>query len=802
MIIKKVYLFVSCFLLSLSGWSQIHSVSGKVVDTVNEPVAFANILVLHAQDSIALTGTSSDENGKFIINNIETGTYILKTSFIGFKDDFTPINISSNTDNIAVVLEESIEQLSAVQLVFQKPTLKREADRLVFKVENTALSQGNLVEVLRSTPSILVLDDTILVKNESPTVYINDRRVHLSSSELIELLQGTSAANIKSVEVITNPSSKYSAQGTAGIINVVLKKGQKKRFNSSLEVFTGYRLTGGVNYNLAQSGETGSSWYANAGIGYSEPKAINDIFLRSPNNVPDISTQESDRIRNQYYYLINLGGTKKFNENNSLSGSLTYRGAQSDNSNTTFYEDFNEGSLFNSSNRNENEDETNNFINGNISFDHKFKKEGHQLSFSASGEYTEGDEDAVISTMEIVPLSETLNQDVTKNEEKISRYVLSTDYTLPMKNNYTLELGYRSDLTSTENDFSVERQSDNMTFVIPEFTDKTDYDEKVHAFYGQLSKKYEKLSVNLGLRTEISDIDISSQANNFSNSKNYTDWFPSIFLNYAFNEKNKIQFSVSRRINRPRSWIIVPFSTFTDERNIFIGNSDINPSYVVATELSYTTKISSKFSFYPTLFYRNTTDEMEFFVEKQQITIGSETQDIFASTIANIGDYTTSGTELGVSYKPFNWWNMYGEIVLNGFKQRGSFRGASFDGDGLLVSGRYNTTFNFFKSMKFQIQNYYRGPIETGQYRRKGFYGMNIGISNDLFKGNGSIAFNIRDVFNSNKRLVTTFGPDFTRDLELQYRVRQINLSLTYRFNQKQHKGKKGNQYDNFEIIN
>ena len=104
--------------------------------------------------------------------------------------------------------------------------------------------------------------------------------------------------------------------------------------------------------------------------------------------------------------------------------------------------------------------------------------------------------------------------------------------------------------------------------------------------------------------------------------------------------------------------------------------------------------------------------------------------------------------------------------------------------------------------MKLQIQNYYRGPIETGQYRRKGFYGMNIGISNDIFKGNGSIVFNVRDVFNSNKRLVTTFGPDFTRDLELQYRVRQINLSLTYRFNQKQHKGKKGNQYDNFEIVN
>jgi len=373
---------------------------------------------------------------------------------------------------------------------------------------------------------------------------------------------------------------------------------------------------------------------------------------------------------------------------------------------------------------------------------------------------------------------------------------------LPIEKNGALELGYRSDLSSIENDFSVKRQSKDSSFTIPEFTDSTKYNERIYAFYGQISKQIKNISIKLGLRTEISDINISSERKNFSNEKNYVDWFPSVFVDYSFNEKNKIQFSASRRINRPRSWTIIPFSTFTDERNTFVGNADINPSYVFATELDYTTKISDKFSFYPTLYYRKTFDEMELFVEKQQITIGNETQDIFASTIANIGDYNAYGAELGVSYKPFNWWNMFAEIVLNGFIQRGSFRGASFDGEGLLLSGRYNTTLNFFKSMKLQIQNFYRGPIETGQYRRKGFYGVNIGLSNDLFKGKGVLALNVRDVFNSNKRLVTTFGKDFTRDLELQYRVRQINLSVTYRLNHKQHKGKKGNQFDAVEIVN
>jgi hypothetical protein len=630
-------------------------------------------------------------------------------------------------------------------------------------------------------------------------ILVDGKPSGLTSS--VELFSSIPASSIEKVEVITNPSSKYSAQGTAGIINVVLKKGQEKRFNSSLEVFTGYRLRGGVNGNIAQSKET-SSWYANAGIGYSEPKAINNIFLRSPNDVFNISNQNSDRIRNQGYYLLNSGVTKNLNKKNIFSGSITYRRAQSDNSNIALYDDFDNDILLNKSIRDEIEDETNRFINGNISFDHEFTKEGHQLTARISGEFTQNNEGSTINSKKIAPIQQTLSQDFTKNNEKISRYVASVDYTLPIKKNGTLEVGYRSDLSSIENDFSVKRQSENTTFTIPEFTDLTNYDENIHAFYSQISKKIKNLSIKLGLRTEISNINISAERKSFSNQKNYTDWFPSAFVDYAFNEKNKVQFSTSRRVNRPRSWMIVPFSTFTDERNSFVGNADINPSYMFATEFDFTTKISDKFSFYPSLYYRKTSDEMELFVEKKQITIGSETQDFFASTIANIGDYTAFGAELGVSYKPFNWWNMFAEIVLNGFIQRGAFRGTSFDGEGLLLSGRYNATFSFFKSMKFQIQNFYRGPIETGQYRRKEFYGINIGLSNDLFSGNGILALNIRDVFNSNKRLVTTFGKGFTRDLELQYRVRQINLSVTYRFNQKQHKGKKGNQYDALEIVN
>lgn len=740
-----------CFLFSLTVTAQRVEVQGQIKDSLNVEVPFASIVFRSTGDSSRVYGTLGDDQGSFKVE-VPKDSYNLEISVIGIQPKTIVLDLSNEGSilEMGVIVVDTEVSLDEVLIRGDPSAYRIDLEKKTYDVSRDIVARGGtLSDVMQNLPSVQVESDgNVSIRgDQNVKILIDGRPSGLTSSA--ELFATIPASSIDKIEVITNPSSRYAAQGTAGIINVILKKGQQSRFNSSVEVFTGYRFTAGVNANISQSGESGS-WYVNAGLGYAEPKGVNTISLQSPAMSPDSSTLESERFRNQYYYLINLGGTKTLNPNNTISGSITYRGALADNTNTAFYEDFETGTLLNASNRNENQDETNNFVSGNLSFDHSFKTEGHLLSLNVNGEYTKGAKDAVITTIETFPAPQNRNQDSTINDDVMSRYILSADYTLPIQDNLTLELGYQSEFSSIENDFSIERTAQGMSFMIPEFTDKTLYEETVHAFYGQFSKSFDKLAVKLGLRTEITAIDIVSETNDFNTVKNYTDWFPSAFFSYAFNEQNNMLLSISRRINRPGSWMFIPFSTFTDERNIFVGNPDINPSYVVATELGYTTRISNKLSLYPSLFYRKTTDEMEFFVEIQQITIGDQVQDIFASTLANIGDYTTYGAELGVSYKPFDWVDMYGELVLNGFKQRGTYRGASFDGDGLLVYGRYNVTFSLLKTMKFQIQNFYRGPIETGQYRRKGFYGMNLGISNELFKGNGSIAFNVRDVFNSN----------------------------------------------------
>ena len=247
----KIYLFLAIFLaVIVPTKAQSFDVSGIVIDGDEETVAFANILVLNSQDSTVVTGTSSNEKGLFKIGKLKPNKYLLKVTFIGYNEAYEKITVFEDINNLQILLTASTQDLEEVELFFVKPTLKREPDRLVFKVENTALSQGNLVEVLRSTPSVLVLDDTILVQNTTPVVYINDRRVHLSSFELIQLLQSTPASNIQSVEVITNPSAKYDADNSM-VLNIVMSKKLISGYNGSL--FSNYTQGVFPKYNMGIS---------------------------------------------------------------------------------------------------------------------------------------------------------------------------------------------------------------------------------------------------------------------------------------------------------------------------------------------------------------------------------------------------------------------------------------------------------------------------------------------------------------------------------------------------------------------
>ena len=253
------------------------------MDAENSPISFANVILMKSKDSTVVAGTSTDDDGIFKLNVNQKGYYNFKVSFIGYKEFTKVLQLDGNIDLGNVTLAEETQNLDEISIVYKKPTIKKEADRLIFNIENSALTEGNMLQVLKSTPGILVINNDIKVKNSTPTVYINDRKVNLSSSELTQLLESSSANAIKSVEVITNPSAKYDASSGV-VVNIVMSRNLVTGYSGN--IFTNYTQGTFPNYNVGTSHFFKSekiNFYAN--YNYTDSKVKRDSIRRTTTDI-------------------------------------------------------------------------------------------------------------------------------------------------------------------------------------------------------------------------------------------------------------------------------------------------------------------------------------------------------------------------------------------------------------------------------------------------------------------------------------------------------------------------------------
>ena len=236
--------FLRCLFLILlipeNNFSQTFEIRGKVVDDSNTEIPFSNILLLNAADSTFVKGTSADDNGVFVLSEITPDLYLLQASYVGRASKPLALDVKTDISLGALIIPEQLEQLDEVVVTAKRPTLVREPDKLVFNVENTVVSQGNSWDILRSTPGVIVNSESLQIKGQSATVYLNDRKMQLSSQEVRDLLEGLSGSAIKSVEVIANPPARYDAEG-GPILNIVTTR----------NVAAGYK--GSINSNYTQA---------------------------------------------------------------------------------------------------------------------------------------------------------------------------------------------------------------------------------------------------------------------------------------------------------------------------------------------------------------------------------------------------------------------------------------------------------------------------------------------------------------------------------------------------------------------
>jgi outer membrane receptor protein involved in Fe transport len=761
-----------CLLTCVFGWSQTHSVSGSVNDTVNETVAFANILLLRASDSTTVTGTSSDENGKFSINDIATGSYILKTSFIGYKVNFKLIEAIEDSSNINIVLEESIEALNEVELIFQKPTLKREADRLIFRVENTALSQGNLAEVLRSTPGVLVLDDAIFVKNSTPTVYINDRRVYLSSTELIELLQGTTAANIKSIEVITNPPAKYDADSGV-VLNIVMSKNLITGYNGS--VFSNY--TQGV----FPKSSIGTSHYfkgskVNLFFNYSynsekeNRENLENVFYPDEEWTTNFDRniwKETHNLGLNFDYNLSKKSSLGISANAQFLPYFKYITKSETNieSNMSMFDRFTSNNLSRDTRH-----------NVGIDLDYNYKiNDNSKLSFNSH--YTDYDYlrkqnvNSIYFTDGVIIVDQTAFN--TNENQGTNIFTSQLDYGLTINDKASFNTGVKFSNVNTESGILQNEIIDGEEVENTDNTNMFDYREDVYAAFVDYNYKGEKLSLSGGLRAEQTTVSGLS-SNNMDNNQDYLEFFPTANIGYKISENVDVFVNYKRSIERPNYSDLNPFVYYLNDNTIVTGNPGLKPKFINNFIIGAT--INNKFNFYAYLKdYKN-----NFF----QIPLQDNENNLVTYSTINL----ESTREIGFDFDTYlnitdNWFLSFATSIYN-YDDKGVISGSVVKRDKWANYSELTSNLSLLKdkslSASFSV-TYVGENVQGLQINGTSWYSYLI-IAKSLFNKKATLSLSFSDLFNKQDYFVTTKFLDQNRTYFDNLDSRYVRLGFRYKF--------------------
>lgn len=808
MLAKKLF-SIPILLCCLISFGQEFTLTGKVTNTENQPLEYATISIQEVETFMEIAGTVTDAAGNFTIES-PAGNYILYIeSFTGNTYE-QPIEVTQNKNlGSFKMAENSVVSLEGATITGSNPIYKMELDKKVYDLSQDQMAKGSSVsDALQNVPSVQVDGEgnVSLRGNEGVRILIDGKPSSLVGiSDPATALQSLPADVVERIEVVTNPSARFEAEGSAGIINIILKKGKLQGFNGSININGGIPTTAGASANLNY--RTGKwNLFSNLSYRYAERDREGSSYTTRFDSlgVPRYEDMNRESTRINDGYNIMLGTEYYLDDRNTFTVSGNYRYGKNENQSDLHYADYDEN-LFNVANslRTEREKEDDYSAEGNFNYKHEFLDPGHEFTIDARGTYSE--------ETEIGDLRETGNA-VNSTERSFSseyqnRFIISADYVYPFGEKGRLEIGARGESEGTLTDFSVDSLSTDGWVLKPEFANRTDYRQNVYAAYAQYGQGFGQFSFFAGLRMENSDITVKSILNENTTRKNYVDFFPSLFLNYEFENDNQLQISYSRRIRRPRGWDLIPFTSYSNNRNLFMGNPDLDPQYTDSYELSYVAKIG-KLMITPNVYYSNTQDNI------QRYQAINATGAIVTRPI-NVGTESRYGGELTFTYKPVKWWNMMGNVNLFGYKTEGEYtdtyinqNGASvstttnFDGDGFSWFGRLNNVFTLPAKFSVQLSGNYRAGMKSAQSERKPMYSADLSVNKDFWNDNATLSLSVRDLFNSRAFEMESFGDDFYMESRNRWNVRSINLTFTYRFNQskKDQRREQGEVSGDFEM--
>jgi outer membrane receptor protein involved in Fe transport len=763
------------------------SISGKVFEKGNKiAIEYATVSFKNTTTK-QLFGAMTDASGTFTFE-ITPGEYSGEIELMSYKKVvIAPKKYTENSTLGTFILEGDISQLQDVVVIAEKSTVDIKLDKRVYNVGKDMMVKGGTVsDVLDNVPSVTVDTEgnVALRGNENVRILIDGKPSGLAGINVADALKLLPADAVEKVEVITNPSARYDAEGGGGIINIVLRKGKSNGVNGSIIVSTGDPENYGVSTSLNKKGSN-FNLFSNFGYNYRNNPGnslTNAEYFNSNGTTNRFINERRTNERLSEGYNANFGIDLFLNKTLTWTNALTFRESNGKNPDNVFFYNFDAFQNPTFVRNRLNDAKSDEFsIEYTSNFTKKFEKDGHQLTVDIAISENKENESATIYD-QIIGTPSSLFTETTNNNQSQQRNLFQTDYVLPIGKDGRFEAGYRGSFQEGITEFEIVPTSS--------YSNTLEYNEYVNSLYTQYGSKINKFSYFLGLRFEDSNIDVNSLTTRDFNNKKYNNLFPSATLNYEISDKSSLSISYSKRINRPRGRFLNPFSTYSSNINIFQGNPDLDPSLTDAIDLGYLTKWN-KITFSTSAYVNITNDSFQFIRKESGLFV--EGVPVIISTPINLAKEYRAGFEFNLNYTPYKWWRLNGNFNLFRNETQGDYKYVNFqnvnvvqnfDNIALTWTSRLSSKINLPYKIDWQTNASYEAPQTTAQGKRLGNYGINLAFSRDVLKDKGTIALNVSDVFNSRKRLIETNIENVVNSYsEMQMRVRQINLSFTYRFN-------------------
>ena len=776
--------------------------SGKVIDEeTKQPLEYATITLKNPRFPDRLQGGITDAEGNFKFE-VFPGRYTITTEYISFESNVNEgVILRETTDLGTIALGISVDALDEVELVAERTEVEIRLDKRVYNVgRDITVRGGSVSDVMDNIPSVSVdVEGNISLRgNDNVRILINGKPSGLVGLSGPDALRQLPAESIEKVEVITSPSARYEASGTAGILNIILKREELAGFNGSFILNGGFPTTFGGNTNLNWRTEKLNIFST---VSYNDSKSLGGGVFNSEyfnGDAPSTFTNEDrDYERQRERFFINLGAEYFFDDKTSFTVSGFLRNSNNGSNNTTIIEDRSATDVvLNSFGRYQDETEEDKSAQFTANFTKKFNDKGHELIIEYQTEESSEDE------ADFARNTNTFDQKSSTDESQ-KRQLLQLDYVYPIDDNTQFELGYRGDFSQQDTDYQVFDLTNGIETINTNLTNYLGFTQNVNAAYTQFGKKINKFSYLLGLRMEDTKIIIDQRTANIYREKKYTDWFPTVNLSYEFNEKENITLGYSRRIRRPRSWSLNPFQSLTSLTFFRQGNPDLDPSYANSFDFGYL-KRWEKFTFNGSIYYSKATQVITRITETTG-TIVRVSEDPLVEvpalrfTSINLAENNRTGTEFTLTYSPKRTVRISGNFNIFNSETIGTYEDQVLDAEIVSWFARVNASFPLPFNLTTQLRAFYRGPSATAQTETQGIFSLSGAVNKNLFKKKGTLSFRASDIFNSRRRKSSTRTEQFTNYTEFQWRQPTYIFTFTYRINERKNDRSRRRRNTNYD---